>query len=84
MVRGLEAKQMKLTKTQLKQIIKEALTDEDLAQVMDLLNPVLSGLEDNRKVVDQNVKVLQAIYYKTKQICRTRCCTWSCKIYHRY
>tara|TARA_R100001129_G_C5303883_1_gene243231 strand:+ start:410 stop:1132 length:723 start_codon:yes stop_codon:yes gene_type:complete len=57
---------MKLTKTQLKQIIKEALTDEDLAQVMDLLNPVLSGLEDNRKVVDQNVKVLQAKVDKLK------------------
>jgi hypothetical protein len=56
MARGMETKQMKLTKTQLKQIIKEALTDEDLAQVMDLLNPVLSGLEDNRKVVDQNVR----------------------------
>jgi hypothetical protein len=56
MARGMETKQMKLTKTQLKQIIKEALTDEDLAQVMDLINPVLSGLEDNRKVVDQNVE----------------------------
>ena len=57
---------MKLTKSQLKQIIKEALTDEDLAQVMDLLNPVLSGLEDNRKVVDQNVKVLQSKVDKLK------------------
>ena len=51
---------MKITKLQLKEIIEEALSDEELGQVMKMVNPLFSRLEKNRKIVDKNVNVLQA------------------------
>ena len=51
---------MKLTKPQLKRVIKEVLSNEDLDQIMHTLKPYFSHNDDNRKIVDKNVAILQA------------------------
>ena len=44
---------MKITKSRLKQIIKEELTDEDVKFIMNGLQPLFSRMEKNEKDVDR-------------------------------
>lgn len=44
---------MKLTKSQIKQIIKEELTDEDIRFLVNGLKPIFTAVEKNQKEIDK-------------------------------
>ena len=51
---------MKLTKSQLIQNINEELSSDEIQQILNYMEPIFSGINSNRKIMDKNVQILQA------------------------
>jgi len=63
-----ERKKVKLTKSQLKQIIKEELTDEDVKFLMNGLQPVFSKMEEHGKDLDKVKGAVHQLYQRSDRL----------------